>query len=243
MDISRYILVIDTSILAKSNMSRREYKKLNKNEKRDEYISLLPFSPTDPNRTALAVSSQTTVPLPRPNLTSPLDLLRSVISPVRLLNTPSVLLVFGPNTSGGSDQGDSEAREAETALGDRRTTVKMVTLLPDVLLHPRPLLRFAPCWEIAIWSEELDLTLGFGIDWAGACCPVTATYRSKAKIASREGIRNSEEIYLCFLELTTALFIEPCAGADAGRSVPERADEHVRAEHGEGLRLGHHEAM
>jgi hypothetical protein len=34
-----------------------------------------------------------------------------------------------------------------------------------------------------------------------------------------------------------------CSGGPSTRSVPERADEHVRAEHGEGLRLGHHEAM
>lgn len=34
-----------------------------------------------------------------------------------------------------------------------------------------------------------------------------------------------------------------CSGGDATRSVPERADKHVRAEHGEGLRVGHHEAM
>ena len=33
------------------------------------------------------------------------------------------------------------------------------------------------------------------------------------------------------------------SGGAATRSVPERADEHVRAEHGEGLRVGHHEAM
>jgi hypothetical protein len=34
-----------------------------------------------------------------------------------------------------------------------------------------------------------------------------------------------------------------CSGGAATRSVPERADEHVRAKHGEGLRVGHHEAM
>lgn len=34
-----------------------------------------------------------------------------------------------------------------------------------------------------------------------------------------------------------------CSGGPATRSVPERADEHVRAEHGEGIRVGHHEAM
>ena len=34
-----------------------------------------------------------------------------------------------------------------------------------------------------------------------------------------------------------------CAGVDAGRSVPEQADQHVREEHGEGLYVGHHEAM
>ena len=34
-----------------------------------------------------------------------------------------------------------------------------------------------------------------------------------------------------------------CSGGAATRSVPERADEHVRAEHGERLRVGHHEAM
>ena len=96
---------------------------------------------------------------------------------------------------------------------------------------------------IAIWWEELDLAvlliLGFRIDWAA----FTATFRRVVQIASRERNRYSEEIHSCFLELTMALFNPFRAGADAGRSVPERADEHVRAEHGEGLRVGHHEAM
>jgi len=34
-----------------------------------------------------------------------------------------------------------------------------------------------------------------------------------------------------------------CEGVDAGRYVPDQAEQNMQEEHGEGLYVGHHEAM